>query len=93
MRLNPNLKAIIILLVAIIFMYQETKAQPKKPKGKAKTPAVVEEAKPVPPEVSYAVSMSKPWTHFLEVEMRVKCKPKCRKKAKLQCPFGLPAVI
>jgi predicted metalloprotease with PDZ domain len=53
-------------------MYQENiKAQPKKPKGKEKT-AVVVEAKPVPPEVSYTISMSKPWTHLLEVEMRIK---------------------
>ncbi len=72
MRLNPNLKLIIILLAAILFMYQETKAQPKKPKGKGKTPVVVAETKPVPPEVSYTVSMSKPWTHLLEVEMHIK---------------------
>lgn len=54
-------------------MYQEKiEAQTKKPKGKAKTPVVVEEVKPVPPEVSFTVSMSKPWTHLLEVEMRIK---------------------
>jgi predicted metalloprotease with PDZ domain len=71
MRLNSNLKTIIILLVAVIFMYQENiNAQPKKPKGKKTVvPPVV---KIVPPEVSYTVSMSKPWTHLLEVEMRVK---------------------
>jgi predicted metalloprotease with PDZ domain len=34
------------------------------------TPAA---AKPVaPPEIAYTVSMSKPWTHLLEVEMRVR---------------------
>lgn len=72
MHLRQKLKAIIILLAAIIFMYQErTEAQNKKPKGKAKTP-VVEEVKPVPPEVGFTVSMSKPWTHLLEVEMRIK---------------------
>ena len=27
--------------------------------------------KPVPPAISYTVSMSKPWTHLLEVEMRL----------------------
>ncbi|NJM52016.1 MAG: M61 family metallopeptidase [Blastocatellia bacterium] len=72
MQLRQNLKPIILLLIAIIFMYQEKiEAQNKKPKGKAKTP-VVEEVKPVPPEVSFTVSMSKPWTHLLEVEMRIK---------------------
>lgn len=71
MRLNSNLKTIIILLAAVIFMYQDTNAQPKKPKGKGKMP-VITEVKPVPPEVSYTVSMPKPWTHLLEVEMRVK---------------------
>ncbi len=72
MQLRQKLKAIIILLVAIIFMYQEKiEAQTKKPKGKAKTPVVIE-VKPVPPEVSFTVSMSKPWTHLLEVEMRIK---------------------
>jgi predicted metalloprotease with PDZ domain len=72
MRLNSNLKTIIILLVAVFFMYQENiNAQPKKPKGKVKPPMIAE-VKPVPPEVSYTVSMSKPWTHLLEVEMRVK---------------------
>lgn len=51
-------------------MYQETaKAQPRKTKTK-KTAAA--ETKPVVPEIAYTVSMSKPWTHLLEVEMRVK---------------------
>lgn len=49
-------------------MYQETPAQ-KKPKG-AKPPVV--EAKPVPPDIAYTVSMSKPQTHMLEVQMGVK---------------------
>ncbi len=48
-------------------MYQETPAQRKK--TKTKTPTV--EVKTVPPEISYTVSMSKPWTHLLEVEMRL----------------------
>lgn len=51
-------------------MYQETPAQGKKPKKK-KTTAAVSVVKPVPPEISYAVSMSKPYTHLLEVEMRL----------------------
>lgn len=90
MHLKQNLKAILILLVAIIFMYQENiKAQPKKPKGKGKTPVVVEELKPVPPEVSYTVSMSKPWTHLLEVEMRIKS-AKMPDKSEIAMPVWTP---
>lgn len=48
-------------------MTDETSAQ-RRPRP-TPTPAAV---KPVtPPEISYTVSMSKPWTHLLEVEMRV----------------------
>lgn len=36
--------------------------------GKPNKPA---ESKPSPPAISYTVSMTKPWTHLLEVEMRV----------------------
>jgi predicted metalloprotease with PDZ domain len=51
-------------------MYQETSAQGKKSKTK-KTETTVETVKTVPPDISYTVSMSKPWTHLLEVEMRM----------------------
>jgi predicted metalloprotease with PDZ domain len=50
-------------------MYQETTAQGKKSKTKKTT--TVEAVKPVAPTISYTVSMSKPWTHLLEVEMRL----------------------
>lgn len=49
-------------------MYQETPAQ--KTKKPANKPATVE-AKIAAPTISYTVSMSKPWTHLLEVEMRL----------------------
>ena len=49
-------------------MPKESAAQ-KKPAKPAK-PLLVE-VKPVPPEISYTVSMPKPSTHLLEVEMRV----------------------
>ena len=63
-------KVIIPLLFAItFFMYQETDAQ-KKPSKQPKPAAA--EVKPVPPEISYTVSMPKPATHLLEVEMRLK---------------------
>ena len=63
-------KVIIPLLFAItFFMYQETDAQ-KKPSKQPKPAAA--EVKPVPPEISYTISMSRPATHLLEVEMRVR---------------------
>jgi predicted metalloprotease with PDZ domain len=43
-------------------------AQPKTQKAAAAALG----APAAPPEISYTVSMSKPWTHLLEVEMRVK---------------------
>jgi predicted metalloprotease with PDZ domain len=79
--------SILFLLFAIIFMYQETEAQPKKPKTKKTT--TVEEVKPIPPTVSYTVSMSKPWTHLLEVEMRVK-QAKMSDKTELVMPVWTP---
>jgi predicted metalloprotease with PDZ domain len=49
-------------------MYQETPARPKRTGG-AKAAAGKQAAAPT---ISYTVSMSKPWTHLLEVEMRLK---------------------
>ncbi|MGI8638416.1 MAG: M61 family metallopeptidase [Pyrinomonadaceae bacterium] len=69
LRKSLNSKVLIILFIALIFsMYQETPAQRKKPKN-PKTAVV--ETKPVVPDISFTVSMSKPFTHLLEVEMRV----------------------
>ncbi len=66
MSIKLAAKALILVTIAsLFFLYQETPAQ-KKPKPK---PASV---KPVPPEIAYTVSMSKPATHLLEVEMSVK---------------------
>ena len=50
-------------------MYQETPAQ-KKPRNKKAAAAA--EVKPAAPDVAYSVAMSRPATHMLEVEMRVK---------------------
>ncbi len=50
----------LVLAAILIFMYQETPA--------AETNA----AQTAAPEISYTISMSKPWTHLLEVEMRMK---------------------
>jgi predicted metalloprotease with PDZ domain len=48
-------------------MYQETPAQKHKPREKS----VAAAPKPSAPVISYTVSMPKPWTHLLEVEMRL----------------------
>lgn len=65
--INPKL--LLIFIVALIFsMYQETSAQ--KNKTKTKKPVTVE-AKAIAPIIGYTVSMPKPWTHLLEVEMRL----------------------
>lgn len=67
MKFNPT--AILLLITAItLSMFQETQAQKKQPRA-PKTPAAA--VKPVAPEISYTVAMSKPSTHLLEVEMRL----------------------
>jgi predicted metalloprotease with PDZ domain len=74
-------------------MYQETaKAQPaKKPRPK-KTAAAAKTAEVKPaalPDVAYTISMSKPWTHLLEVEMRVKWSP-MPEQAEITMPVWTP---
>jgi predicted metalloprotease with PDZ domain len=58
-----------LLLTTVFLMYQETPAQPKRTIPAGNRTASEQAA---PSEVAYAVSMSRPWTHLLEVEMRVK---------------------
>jgi predicted metalloprotease with PDZ domain len=65
-------------------MNQEIPAQKKPAKAKP-TP----EAKAVPPEVAFTVSMPKPWTHLLEVEMSVKWE-QMPEKADLKMPVWTP---
>lgn len=65
-------KLFTILALAITFsMYQNTNAQNKAPKI---TKAAAVEAKPGAPDVAYTVSMTKPATHLLEVDMAVNWK-------------------
>ncbi len=86
MRKAINIKILSILIFALIFsMYQETPAQRKKPTTKKQTV----EVKPVSPDISFTVSMSKPWTHLLEVEMRVKW-AQMPEKAELKMPVWTP---
>ncbi|HEV7700946.1 MAG TPA: PDZ domain-containing protein [Pyrinomonadaceae bacterium] len=67
-------------------MYQETPAQ-KKPGKKHKAAPV--ETKPIAPEISYTVTMSRPATHLLEVEMRVKW-PQMPTTTELKMPVWTP---
>ena len=68
MSSRKRLKALGIFLVAIfLIMSQETLGQ-QKSKGSSDS---AKKKMPVP-EITYTVSMTKPWTHLLEVEMRIK---------------------
>lgn len=67
-KLNLNLHLTVILLAIIVAMYQETPAQPRR--GTATRPTTTSGQSA--PDIDYRVSMSKPWTHLLEVEMRLK---------------------
>ncbi|CAN5341232.1 PDZ domain-containing protein [soil metagenome] len=86
MRKAINIKILSILIFALIFsMYQETSAQRKKPTTKTQ----MTEVKPIPPQISYTVSMSKPWTHLLEVEMRLNW-AQMPEKAEIKMPVWTP---
>ncbi len=83
-----NIKVLVFLIGTLIFsMYQETPAQRKKTKN-TKTTATVEN-KSVLPTISYTVSMSKPATHLLEVEMRLNWAA-MPDKAELKMPVWTP---
>jgi predicted metalloprotease with PDZ domain len=57
------------IIAAILFMYQETIANEKAERAIRSAPAVRRAAAP---DIRYKVSMSKPWTHLLEVEVRIR---------------------
>jgi predicted metalloprotease with PDZ domain len=77
---------IAILVAAIFFMYQDTPAKPKRIAG-SKADSVTPQAPA--PSINYTVSMSKPWTHLLEVEMHVKWN-RMPDKAELKMPVWTP---
>ena len=67
MKVTIRRNAIILLFIVIFFsMGQEATGQRNRPRPTPTPPAKV-----VPPAISYTVSMPKPWTHLIEVEMRV----------------------
>lgn len=70
MKVKPNsIRATAILLITIFFACHDAPAQPRR--TAAGRPQVVSPQNAAP-EISYSVSMSKPWTHLLEVEMSMK---------------------
>ncbi|MBC7900438.1 MAG: M61 family metallopeptidase, partial [Saprospiraceae bacterium] len=77
-----NSKVTLILFFAtIFFMYQETPGRTKSASDSAKQTAV--------PEISYTISMPKPWTHLLEVEMRMRSS-QMPDQAELKMPVWTP---
>ena len=89
MRLRTDWKIFLILIFAIISsMYQKTDAQSRKTKGR-KTAAVAETKPVIAPKINYTVSMSKPFTHLLEVEMRL-VSSALNDKTELQMPVWTP---
>lgn len=84
---NTTVKVLPILIFALLFsMYQETSAQRRRA-PQPKMPAA--ETKAVAPDISYTVSMPKPWTHLLEVEMRLDWS-QMPAKAELKMPVWTP---
>jgi predicted metalloprotease with PDZ domain len=77
---------IAIFLTAIFFMYQETPAKPKRIGGAKTAPAGTQASAP---SINYMISMSKPWTHLLEVEMHVKWS-RMPEKTEIKMPVWTP---
>ena len=87
MQRNPISASIIIVFFAFIsLMYQDAHA--KQTPG-VKESSVSDQARNAAPEISYTVSMTKPWTHLLEVEMRLRWNP-MPAKAQLKMPVWTP---
>ena len=84
MRITLNIIA--LFLIAIFFMYQETPARTKRTGGAKSTASKTQASAP---SISYTVSMSKPWTHLLEVEMRLRWS-RMPDKAELKMPVWTP---
>ena len=79
-------KLIFLMILAFLFSgYQEADAQRRRGKRKKAKVAKVK----TPPNVSYTVSMSKPWTHLLEVEMEMNW-AQMPEKAEVKMPVWTP---
>ena len=69
MRKFVSRLSILLVIFSFGLMFQETKASSRKSAGKSKKASV---ARAALPDIGYTVSMTRPWTHLLEVEMRVR---------------------
>ena len=74
--------AIALAIATVFFMYQETTAQPKPANATRRATAATA-------DINYTISMSKPWTHLLEVEMRVKSR-RMPERTELKMPVWTP---
>jgi predicted metalloprotease with PDZ domain len=75
-----------LILISLFAMYQQTEAQQKPANRPRKQTAA---AKPLPPEIAFTVSMRKPWTHLLEIEMQVRWE-NAPEKTELKMPVWTP---
>lgn len=81
-----NRTAFVLTILALsISMYKETPARGHQPKPSESKKAV----KAAVPDISYTVSMSKPWTHLMEVEMHLKWQ-QMPAQAELKMPVWTP---
>lgn len=76
---------VLLVVTSVLGMYQETPAQ-RKPAKKSTAETV---AKPTPADIVYTVSMPRPATHLLEVEMRVSWK-RMPARLELKMPVWTP---
>jgi predicted metalloprotease with PDZ domain len=84
-RIYRPLLYLVLATVSLGSMYKDSQAKPKTTKivkTKAQAPAAA-------PDIGYTVSMSKPWTHLLEVEMRLKW-PQMPAQLELKMPVWTP---
>src|SRR5262245_47696997 len=74
---------LLFLMLALSLPYRNAEAQPRR------ATAPKPEALSAAPEIAYTVSMSKPATHLLEVEMRLKL-PEGQRSVDLKMPVWTP---
>lgn len=67
MQNTANIKITFLTIALIFFMYQDTDAQRTRTRP-TPTPAIIAAT---PSNINFKVSMPRPWTHLLQIEMRV----------------------
>src|SRR5688500_17360598 len=86
-RFPKRLLTVTLSITAILsFMYKETPGQDRTGRGTRPRPAEVRQAAP---DIAYTISMSKPATHLLEVEIRLKWQ-QMPDQAELKMPVWTP---